>query len=77
MRGAQDVRKGQEGPGVPWVDADTPVQPSVGPWQYQSAARYPVYHPPGTHPVYPSPVPTLARTPTVTAMHEYTGPRAP
>ena len=61
MRGAMGVRKGQEGPGVPMVDAEPPVEAWVGPWQYQwvpggwgRGSTHPVYPPSRTQPVQPS-----------------------
>ena len=69
MRGASGVRRGLEGPGVPLVDAETLVGWWLGPGNTNQRlggwlGRYPVYHPPSTHPARTTPVhpsPTTAR----------------
>ena len=51
------MRKGQEGPGVPMVDAEPRAGQWLGPGNtnVDQLGTYPVYHPPGTHPPYTTP----------------------
>ena len=62
-RGAQVCGEGQEGLGVPGWTRNSCMRHRLGPGNTNKPLGTGYYPSPGTHPVYPSPVPTRSRTP--------------